>query len=98
MQYVAFLRWKSGLSREQMDGAMIRRAGWSYPAGITVQAEVWPAATDPAVVTLFTADEFAPIMEMRMVWGDVFDVDVVPAVGVEDGLRIGAELLSRRPA
>ncbi len=86
------------ISREQIDGALIRRAGWSYPAGITVQAEVWPASTDPAVVTIFSADDFAPIMEVRLAWGDVVDIDVYPAIGLDDGLRVGAEIMSRRPS
>ena len=33
MIYVWLANWKPGLSREQMDGALMRRAAWSYPDG-----------------------------------------------------------------
>jgi hypothetical protein len=39
MIYVWLASWKPGLSREQMDGALVRRASWSYPEGMTVLGE-----------------------------------------------------------
>ena len=31
MDYVMLLKWKQGITQEQADAALIRRAGWQYP-------------------------------------------------------------------
>jgi hypothetical protein len=96
MDYVMLLRWKQGLTRDQRDGALINRAGWKYPSGVEVIAEYWPAAEDPAVVSIFRAEDFGALMELEFTWGDVFDVTVYPAVSAEDGLKIGPDVMGRR--
>jgi hypothetical protein len=96
MHYVMLLRWKQGLTREQRDGALMHRAGWKYPSGVEVVAEYWPAAEDPAVVSIFRADDFSALMEITLTWGDIFDITTLPAVSAEDGLKIGPEAMGRR--
>jgi hypothetical protein len=96
MEYVMLLGWKQGLSREQRDGALARRAQWTYPAGVEVVAEYWPAAEDPAVVSIFRTDEFGAMMETTLTWGDTFDIRIFPAISAEEGLKIGPEILGRR--
>jgi hypothetical protein len=96
MDYVMLLRWKQGLSREQRDGALMHRAGWNYPAGVQVIAEYWPATDDPAVVSIFRTEDFSAFMEIEVTWGDIFDITTFPAVSVEDGLKVGADVLGRR--
>lgn len=96
MDYVMLLRWKQGLTREQRDGALMHRAGWNYPAGVQVVAEYWPAAEDPAVVSIFRAEDFAAMMEIETTWGDTFDVNIYPAVSAEEGLKIGPGVVGRR--
>jgi hypothetical protein len=96
MDYVMLLRWKQGLTRDQRDAALMHRAGWKYPADTEVIAEYWPAAEDPAVVSIFRAETFAPIMELEFTWGDTFDITVIPAISAEEGLGIGAEVMGRR--
>ncbi len=96
MDYVMLLRWKQGLSRDQRDGALLHRAGWNYPAGVQVVAEYWPAAEDPAVVSIFRTEDFAALMEIEFTWGDIFDITTLPAVSAEEGLKIGPEVMGRR--
>lgn len=96
MEYVMLLGWKQGLSREQRDGALIQRAGWSYPKGIELIAEYWPVSDSPAVVSIFRTDDFGALMEIEFTWGDVFDVNVLPAISAEGGLAIGPDVLARR--
>lgn len=96
MDCVMLLRWKQGLTREQRDGALMHRAGWSYPAGVKVIAEYWPAAEDPAVVSIFQADTYSAIMEIAFTWGHVFDMTVLPAISAQDGLKIGPHAMARR--
>jgi len=96
MDYVMLLRWKQGLTRQQRDGALMNRAGWKYPAGVDVVAEYWPSAEDPAVVSIFRAEEYSPLMEIGMTWGDTFDITILPAISADDGLKVGPEVLGRR--
>ncbi len=98
MLYTMLLHWKAGVDREQMDGALVRRSRWQYPAGAEVIGEYWLGTHSPAVIAVFEASDFAPILEMQMTWGDVFDIVVVPATTPEEGLRLGPEILQRRPA
>ena len=96
MDFVMLLRWKQGVTRDQRDGALMRRAQWKFPQGVEVIAEYWPAASDPAVVAIFRTDDYAGLMEIGVTWGDTFDITTFPAVSVEKGLEIGPEVLSRR--
>jgi hypothetical protein len=98
MIYVWTASWKPGLSREQADGALMRRAQWQYPEGVKVHGEYWLASSSPAVVSIFEADTYAPIMELGMTWGDVFDITCTPAITPQEGLRQGPEIMQRRPA
>ncbi|MBV9049092.1 MAG: hypothetical protein JOY58_12525, partial [Solirubrobacterales bacterium] len=62
MIYVWRASWKPGLSREQMDGALIRRASWSYPEGLNALAEYWLSGSSPVVISIFETDEYGPIL------------------------------------
>ncbi len=98
MLYVMLLNWKPGLSRQQQDEALMRRAQWQYPTGLQVVGEYWPATGSPAVISIFEASEYEPIMELTLTWGDVFDISVFPATTPEEGLQLGPQILQRRPA
>ncbi|WP_042425249.1 DUF3303 domain-containing protein [Streptacidiphilus anmyonensis] len=96
MLYVMTFEWQPGLSREQRDGALARRAQWQYPAGFSAQGEYWLGSEDTAVVVVFEAESFAPIMEVSLAWGDMFRINTFPAVTAADGLAMGAAALQQR--
>lgn len=96
MLYVALLNWKAGLDREEQDGALIRRSQWEYPDGITLIGEYWPATHAPAVISVFEASEYEPIMELNLTWQDFFDITIVPTTTPEEGLQIGPQIMQRR--
>ena len=95
MDYVALLSFRSSVTGVERDAALVRRAGWEYPKGIRVTAEYWPMSSDVQVVSIFSTDDVAAIMEFEFEWNDVFDIDVSPAVSAEDGLRIGPDVFGR---
>ncbi len=97
MEYVAILKFRQSLSAADRDAALMRRASWQYPDGVTVTTEYWPLSAEYQVVTVFAADSFAPIMEIVFEWNDVFDISIFPAVSAEEGLRVGPELFGRLP-
>ncbi len=95
MDYVARLTFRTSVSGAERDAALMRRAGWEYPAGLRVIAEYWPMADDVQVVAIFSSDDIAAIWELEAEWSDVFDIDIAPAVSAEDGLRIGPDVFGR---
>lgn len=95
MDYVARLTFRASVSGAERDAALMRRAGWEYPAGLQVIAEYWPMADDVQVVAIFSSDDVAAIWELEAEWSDVFDIDISPAVSAEDGLRIGPDVFGR---
>jgi hypothetical protein len=97
MDYVALLSFRDSVPAAERDAALMRRASWQYPAGITPIAEYWPAGANIQVVTIFSADDFGSIMELQLEWGDVFAIDIHPAVSAEAGLQVGAEVIGRLP-
>jgi hypothetical protein len=97
VDYVAFLKFRPTLAAAERDAALMRRASWQYPTGMRVIAEYWPSAADTQVVSIFSADEYGPVMELLLEWGDVFEIAVHPAVSAEDGLKIGAEAAAKVP-
>jgi hypothetical protein len=92
MDYVALMGFRSSVPSAERDAALARRATWQYPAGTQPIAEYWPAGGATQVVSIFSADDFAGVMELLLEWGDVFDIAVHPAVSAEEGLRIGAQV------
>ncbi|WP_042387617.1 DUF3303 domain-containing protein [Streptacidiphilus melanogenes] len=96
MLYVMTFEWQPGLTREQRDGALARRAEWQYPAGFSAEGEYWLGGESPAVVVVFQAESFAPIMEVALAWGDVFRINTLPAVTAAEGLAMGAAALAQR--
>jgi hypothetical protein len=94
--YVLMAKWKDGLTREQMDGALEKRSQWKYPKGVTIVGEYWLSTSSPAVITVFEATEYEPIMEIALAWRDVFDITTVPATMSEEGLRIASKIRERQ--
>ena len=95
MDYVALLRFRTSVPAAERDGALMRRAAWKYPDSIRVIAEYWPTTAAVTVVSIFSADSIDGLMELEFEWGDVFDIDIHPAVSADEGLRIGPEVFGR---
>ncbi len=97
MEFVALLKFRPSVPAAERDAALMRQAGWQYPDGLKVISEYWPMSGEYQVVTVFSAETIAPIMEVEFEWDDVFDMTVTPAVSADEGLRIGPEVFGRVP-
>ena len=95
MDYVALLRFRSATTAAERDAALVRRAGWQYPASVRLIAEYWPMAADVQVVSIVNTDDAGTMLEFVLEWSDVFDIDIHPALSAEDGLRVGADVFGR---
>jgi hypothetical protein len=97
MEFVAFLSFRPSVSAADRDAALMRRAAWKYPDGVTVLSEYWPMSGQYQVVTAFAADSITAMMEVEFEWNDVFDISIHPAISADDGLRVGPDVFARLP-
>ena len=95
MLFVMLFSWKPGLSPEVTNEALARRAQWETPAGVKEVGEYWLSTPSPTVISIFEADEYEPLMEIGLAWGDFFDITTVPATTAEEGLKLGAQIMQR---
>jgi hypothetical protein len=90
MLFVSLLKMKAGTPQE----VIARRAQWQYPEGLNVIAEYWPSSADAVVVSIFEAEDNGPIFALTAAWGDVFEIDVHPAITAEQGLQMAQQMMA----
>jgi len=78
-----------------MAESMKRRTEWKEPQGLKPIAEYWLQTNSPRVIAIFEADNIAPIMEANGAWNDLFDINVVPAVTAEEGLKLASQMMPK---
>lgn len=98
MLFVMTAKFRDGLTRAERHGALARRAAWSYPAGMRVVGEYWPASEQVAVLSIAEADSFSPIMQVVLEWQDVLQIEFSPAITAEEGLKVGPQLMGNLTA
>ena len=92
MLFVALLTLVRPGATFQEGGA--RRLQWQYPEGLNVIAEYWLETDSPRVIVIMEADNMAPLGQMRMDWGDLFEIEVFPAMTGEEGMEMLREAMS----
>jgi hypothetical protein len=95
MDYVALLKFRSSLSSVERDAALVRLVERQPPEEVRVIAEYWPAASAVQVVSIFSTDTPGKVVQLLLEWGDVFEIDVYPAVSGEEWHRLRAETVPR---
>ena len=95
MLFVALLRTKPG-STFQEGGA--RRLQWQYPEGVDVLGEYWLETDSPRVVSIMEAQSMEAFGAIRMTWGDLFEIEVYPAVTAEQGMEMLRQAMSEQRA
>jgi hypothetical protein len=99
MLYAFVANYKPGITEEQQDRGLARRVQWKYPTGVKAVAEFWAMGVSPGgplVYSVFEADDITAIWRLVADWNDIFDITIVPVVTVEQGLKIGPEVLASR--
>ena len=91
MLFVALLKTRPGVTFQE-GGA--RRLQWQYPEGVNVVAEYWLETDSPRVVAIMEAENAAPFGQIRMDWGDMFEIEVLPAVTAEQGMEMLRQTMS----
>jgi len=78
-------------------GASASEACSSRGPAAACTAPSTPPRSPTQVVTIFSAQDYASVVEVVYEWNDVFDIDVHPAISAEQGLPVGAEVFGRLP-
>jgi hypothetical protein len=71
-----------------------RRLQWAYPEGANVLAEYWLETEAPRVIAVVEAESTEPFGQIRMDWGDMFEIEVFPVVTAEQGLEMARQAMS----
>ncbi len=95
MLFVTLLSTKPGATFQE-GGA--RRLQWSYPEGMNVLGEYWLETDSPRVISVFEAESMEPFGATRMAWGDLFEIEVFPAVTAEQGMEMLRQATSQQQA
>jgi hypothetical protein len=68
---------------------------YKEPEGIKMVAEYWLQHTNPRIIIVFEADNYASIMAMNSKWTDIYDCTVVPCTTGEEGLKIASQMMPK---
>ena len=85
MLFVALLGNRAGGTFQE---GVSRRLQWEYPEGVRVLGEYWLETEDPRVVAVMEAESMEPFGQIKMDWGDMFGIEVFPAVTGEQGMEM----------
>jgi Protein of unknown function (DUF3303) len=91
MLFVALLSTRPSNTFQE---GVARRLQWEYPEGANVLAEYWLETESPRVVSVVEAESMDPFGQIRMEWGDLFEIEVFPVVTAEQGLEMARQAMS----
>jgi hypothetical protein len=89
--FVALLTTRGGGTFQE---GVARRLQWQYPEGVNLLAEYWLETEAPRVVSVIEAQSMDPFGQIRMDWGDMFEIEVFPAVTGEQGMEMARQAMS----
>ena len=91
MLFVALLTVRPGATLQER---VARRLQWQYPEGINVVGEYWLETESPRLIAIMEVQSTAPFGQIRMDWGDMFEIEVFPAVTGEEGMEMVRQAMS----
>ncbi len=91
MLFVALLKVRGTATFQE---GVARRLHWDYPEGVRVLGEYWLETESPRVVSVMEAEGMEAFGQIRMHWGDMFEIEVFPAVTGEQGMEMARRAMS----
>ena len=92
MLFVSILTEKPGISAEQAQQGIPRRLEWKPPEGVKILGEYWLQEAPARVVVISEAASAAPLFLINLQWADLFDIEIMPAITAEEGLKLAAQV------
>jgi hypothetical protein len=93
--FVALLGSRAGGTFQE---GVSRRLQWEYPEGVRVLGEYWLETEAPRVIAVMEAESMDAFGQIRMDWGDMFEIDVFPAMTGEQGMEMARQAMSGQTA
>ena len=91
MLFVALLKNRAAGTFQE---GVARRMQWDYPEGANVLAEFWLETEAPRVIAVMEAENMDVFGQIRMDWGDMFEIEVFPALTGEQGMEMARQAMS----
>lgn len=91
MLFVALLSSRPGFTFQE---GVAKRLQWEYPEGANVLAEYWLETESPRVIAVMEAESMEPFGQIRMDWGEMFEIEVFPVVTAEQGMEMVRKAMS----
>jgi len=96
--FVTILNPRPDLTAEQRQEGLRRRLEWTPPQGIKMIGEYWLQEAPARVVGISEADSPAALFLVTQAWGDLFDIEIIPALTAEEGLRLAQQAAAQVPS
>ena len=71
---------------------------WKLPEGIKILGEYWLQEAPGRVIVISEADGPAPLFQINLQWADLFDIEVIPAITAQEGLKLAEQSLQQAAA
>ena len=91
MLFVALLKNRAAGTFQE---GVARRMQWDYPEGANVLAEYWLESEAPSVIVVMEAESMDVFAQIRMDWGDMFEIEVFPALTGEQVMEMARQAMS----
>ena len=91
MLFVALLKNRQAGTFQE---GVARRMQWDYPERANVLAEYWLETEVPRVIAVMEAESMDVFGQIRMDWGDMFEIEVFPALTGEPGMEMARQAMS----
>jgi hypothetical protein len=91
MLFVALLKPRGTTTFQE---GVARRMQWDYPEGVRVLGEYWLETETPRVISIMEAQSMDVFGQIRMYWGDMFEIEVFPAMTGEQGMEMARQAMS----
>ncbi len=95
MLFVSILTGKPDLPPEAAQQGLSRRLAWKTPEGVKILGEYWLQEAPARVIVISEAESAAPLFLPPPQWGDLFDIEIMPAITAEEGLKLAEQALQQ---
>jgi hypothetical protein len=58
---------------------------------VRILGEYWLQEAPARVVVISEAESAAPLMLINLQWSDLFDIEIMPAITAEEGLKLAGQ-------
>lgn len=94
MRFAQIMTWKSSVPDELRAEWIKRRVEWKPPEGVELLAEFLIPTGGNQILMIYEGEDLASMIGMRAPWMKYFDVDIYPAVAMDELLKAAPKLLA----